>query len=134
MAPQLKQLVSQNIFQQETVSVINHVMESRDGPKIQDPAIREMVDDLLESNNAKTIADEANEKTKNKNNVPVDEKGQKYSKDLMTDEENEGYAIWIKTSDVPDLHYADTDEHKEAKKHFQKYVHHHYIKVTLFSY
>jgi hypothetical protein len=108
MAPDIKRLIYQSIYQQDTRSVVNRIMESkleRDGDsevqKIQDPAIRQMVDDLLESNAASSLTEEEEADLHTKRFAGrVDEDGKKYDKPSMSDEEFEGYAVWIKTDDA----------------------------------
>jgi hypothetical protein len=143
MAPDVKRIINQSIYQQETRSVINRVMEDkleREGDsevqKIKDPAIRQMVDDLLESNKAGSLTEEeeANIHTKRLAGR-VDEDGKKYDKPPMSDEEYEGYAVWIKTDDADDAEdvkerrqYEESESAKELAQKFGEYVHHQYVK------
>jgi hypothetical protein len=125
MAPDLKRFVIKSILHQGDISIINHVMESKDGIRIHDPDIREMVDDLLESNSVRR----ENEKSRGEKGA-VEGHERKYDKPHMTDEEYEGFAVWIKTDNVSENQDAEPSgpEHKEAKERFSEYSHHHYIK------
>jgi hypothetical protein len=158
MAPDLKSIINQSIWAQRTGSVINRVIEDkleREGDsevqKFKDPAIRQMVDDLLESTQARgrqTIEDllksnkagslteeeEANIRTKRLAGR-VDEDGKKYDKPPLSDEEYEGYAVWIKTDDTDDAEdvierrqYEESESAKELAQKFGEYVHHQYVK------
>jgi Heterokaryon incompatibility protein (HET) len=136
MAPDLKQLINQSIYEQETRSVIARVTEDRDGQvtKIQDPAIRQMVDDLVESNSAASVTEEEKElRDKERVEGRLDTDGRKYDKPPMADEEYEGYAVWIKTNDDESIneerrHYRESEEQKKEAGKFDEYFHHHYVK------
>jgi hypothetical protein len=112
MAPVLKQLINKSIYAQETRSVILQVIEDSGDQvtKIRDSVIREMVDDLLESNSAGSPMEEEEELQAHK---PVewrlDKDSRKHNKPPMAVEEYEGYSIWIKTDDGESI--------KEERRH-----------------
>jgi len=136
MAPVLRQLINQSIYEQETRSVIARVTEEQSGEvsKIQDPTVRQMVDDLLESNSAGSLTEEEKEAQENKREEnEVGQDGRKFDKPPMSDEEYEGYAVWIKTDDGESIseerrHYQETEEHKKLVEKFDEYVHHQYVR------
>ncbi|KAE9372668.1 HET-domain-containing protein [Stipitochalara longipes BDJ] len=138
MAPVLRQLINQSIYEQGTRSVIARVTEERDGgdSKIQDPAVQQMVDDLIESNSVRSLTEEEeNERVQANMGVEgrVDQDGRRFDKSPMSDEEYEGYAVWIKTDDGESIseerrHYQYTEEHKKLVQKFDEYVHHQYVK------
>lgn len=98
---------------------------NNDVQKIQDPAIRQMVHDLHESNGAGSLTEEeeANLHTK-KLAGRVDEDGKRYDKPPMIDEEYEGYAVWIKTDDADDAEGVKErrqyEESESAEESLQK--------------
>jgi hypothetical protein len=53
MALHLKSLAIKSILNPGNISPISHVMENNGGPKTEDPDIREMVGDLIESNSVR---------------------------------------------------------------------------------
>lgn len=136
MAPVLKQLINESIYEQETISVIARVTEENGDQvtKIQDPTIRQMVDDLLESNSVGSLTEEEKELQAQKRvEGRIDKDGRRYDKPPMADEDYEGYAVWIKTDDtekakVQRRHYRDSEEQKRGVQKFNEYVHHHYVK------
>jgi len=113
MAPELKSIISRGVQHHGSVSVIQRVMENHSRHAVQDPEVREMIDDLIESNSHR---------------VPNLDERRKYSKDPLTDEEFEGIAVWIKEKDSPNKSDSESNEQKEAKTIFDQYAHHHYVR------
>ena len=135
MAPVLRQLINQSIYQQETRSVIARVTEEYNGEdsKIQHPTIRQMIDDLLDSNSAGSLTEEEKEFQASEHGERVDQDGRKFDKPPLSDEEYEGYAVWIKTNDGESIseerrHHENSEEHKKLVEKFNEYVHHQYVK------
>jgi hypothetical protein len=135
MAPDLKRLINQSIYEQETRSVMARVTEEKneESTKIQDPAIRQMVDDLIESNSAGSITKEEEKNLETKKLAGrVDADGKEYDKPPMGDEEYEGYAVWIKTDDGESVQerrqWQESEDQKKGVLKFGEYVHHHYVK------
>ena len=119
MVRQLKSIIQQGIRHQGTISVINTVIEEKNGHTVQDPAVREMLNDLKEFYRRRGASMMEESKAK-------PEEQRKYSKDLLTDEEFESVSVWIKTE--PDATDASSTKDKEAETRFNQYVHHQYIR------
>jgi Heterokaryon incompatibility protein (HET) len=135
MAPVFEQIINLGLNHKETQPVITREAEQQRGDDTldQDPAIPQMVDDLLESKAPGALTEEEGGKLKAKDpDRRVEPDGERYDKPSMTDEECEGFAVWIKmdhggTPEEP-RHVQYTEEYNKLSEKFDEYVHHNYQK------
>jgi hypothetical protein len=90
-------------------------MEMQSSHAVQDPEVREMVDDLMEFSRRRGAERDGGRK---------DSK----DKDRLADEEFESVAVWIKEKNSPSKSDSESKEQNEAETLFNQYVHHHYVR------